>query len=107
MTNLGDSEKPAPALLTRRSAKAIEMSIIGLCVTALVMIFPPFSQTLFSIGAGLVVLGGLSFNLVPLCVPGRPVRSLVKAGLIVLAVLTVVVLIAIGSAMLYGVYLTS
>jgi len=44
---------------------------------------------------------------VPLCVPGRPVRSLVKAGLIVLAVLAVVVLIAIGLAMLYGVYLTS
>lgn len=107
MTNLSDTEKPARALLTRRSAKAVEMSIIGLCVAAMVMIFQPFSQTLFSIGAGLVVLGGLAFNLVPFCTPGRPVRSLVNVGLIVLAILVVVVLLAIGSAMLYGVYLTS
>jgi hypothetical protein len=107
MTDLSDSNKPGPKLLTRKSAKAVEMSIITLCVAAMVMIFQPFSQTLFTIGAGLVVLGGLSFNLVPLCTPGRPVRSLVNAGLIVLAILLVVTAIAIGSAYLYGIYLTS
>ena len=79
-----------PGGMSRAVARRVELSIIGLCVAAIVMIFQPFSQTLFSIGAGLVVLGGLSFNLVPLCKPGRTVRSLVMAGLTVLAILVVV-----------------
>jgi hypothetical protein len=102
MTDL--SQKPAG--MSAAKAKTIELSIIGLCLCALVMIFQPFSQTLFTIGCCLVVLGGLAFNLVPLCTPGRSVRSLVNAGLIVLAILAVVMLLAIGSAMLYGIYLT-
>ena len=93
--------------MTSRQARRVEYSIIGLCLAALVMIFQPYSLTLSSIGAGLAVLGGLAFNLVPLCRPGVTVRALLKAGGIVLIILAVVVALAIGSAKLYAIYLTA
>jgi hypothetical protein len=91
--------------MTARQARTVEWSIIGLCIIALAMIFQPFWLSLYSVGAGLVVLGGLSFNLVPLCRPGVPPRALIKVGLIVLILLLVVAAVAIGSAYLYGEYL--
>ncbi|MDJ0934353.1 MAG: hypothetical protein QNJ06_02820 [Kiloniellales bacterium] len=100
----GLDEKPG---LTARQARRVEFGIIGLCIAALVMIFQPFSLTLFGIGAALVVLGGLAFNLVPLCRPGVRASSLVKAGGIVLLILLVIAGIAISAAHLYGVYLQS
>ena len=93
--------------MTARQARRVEFSIIGLCVVALVMIFQPYSLTLFGIGACLVVLGGLAFNLVPLCRPGVTVRALFKAAGVVLIILAVVVALAIGSAHLYAIYLTN
>ncbi|MCG8691566.1 MAG: hypothetical protein MI806_10195 [Minwuiales bacterium] len=101
------SESGSPSGMSVRQARGIEFSIVGLCVIALLLIFQPFSLTLFGIGAGLVVLAGLSFNLVPLCRPGRPISSVVKAGLVVLLVLLIVVLLGIGSAHLYVLYLSS
>ena len=98
------SAKPG---MTRHQANAIRNTILGLCIVSLVMIFQPFSLTLFGIGATLVVVGGLAFNLVPLCEPGRPLSSVVKAGLVVLVILVIVVALAIGSAALYGVYVRS
>ena len=88
------------------TARRIERGIIVLCLASLILIFQPFSKLLYGIGAGLVVLGGLSFNLVPLCQPGRPLKSLVRAGFIVLLLLLVVALLAISAAHLYGVYLS-
>lgn len=93
--------------MSARQAAGIEWSIIALCVASLLLIFQPFSITLYGVGAGLVVLGGLAFNLVPLCRAGTPLRKVVVAGAIVLASLAIVALLAIGSAMLYGVYLGS
>jgi len=98
---------PTDAGMSPQLARRIEYSIIGLCIFAMVLIFQPFFKIGFSIGCVLVVIGGLAFNLVPLCQPGKPVRSVVKGGLIVLAVFVVVVLLALGSAQLYGVYLSS
>lgn len=95
-----------PVGMSTTTAKLIERSIIVLCLLSLVMIFQPFSKLLYGIGAGLVVLGGLAFNLVPLCVPGQPLKSVVRTGMIVLVLLVVITLFAIGSAYLYGVYLT-
>jgi len=91
--------------MSARQAGVIEWSIIGLCIAALIMVFQPFSLTLYGVGAGLVVLGGLAFNIVPLCRPGVPARNVIRAGLIVLVLLLVVVGLAIGSAWLYGLYL--
>lgn len=93
--------------MSARQALAVEWSIIGLCLGALILIFQPFSLTLYGVGAGLAVLGGLAFNLVPLCRPGVRVGSVVRAGVIVLLILLVVAALAIGSAYLYGVYLGS
>ncbi len=92
--------------MSRKTAVRIEFGIIGLCLLALVMIFQPFSRLAFTAGCVLVVVGGLAFNLVPMCTPGRSLRSLLTAAAVVLAVFGVVVLLALGSAFLYGIYLT-
>ena len=67
--------------MTANQAKAVEYAIIFVSVLSLVLLFQPFSLELYSVGAGLVVLAGLAFNLVPLCTPGRPLRSLLKGAL--------------------------
>jgi hypothetical protein len=91
--------------MSRRQAAAIRNAIIALCAVAMIFVFQPFDQSLYSIGMLLVVVGGLAFNLVPVCEPGRPLRGVVNAGLIVIAILLVVFVLAIGSALLYGAYL--
>jgi len=70
------------------------------------MIFQPFSKLAFTAGCILVVAGGLVFNLVPLGTPGRPLRALSTSAAVVMAVFLVVVMVALGSAYLYGIYLT-
>ena len=97
------SASPA-AGMSARTAAAIEFLIIGLCILALALIFQPFSLLLFSIGCGLVVVGALAFNLVPLALPGVPLRSLAKAGAVVIFLFFVIVGLSILSAWLYGVY---
>ena len=91
--------------MSAATAKTIEYAIIGLCVLALVMIFQPFSLTLFGIGAGLVVLGGLAFNLIPHCRPGVPLKRVVTVALIVLLILVVAFVLAVGTSYLYAWYL--
>ena len=54
---------------------------------------------------GLVVLGGLAFNLVPLCEPGRPLRDLLRAAVTIAVIFGAVLLLALASAYLYGLYL--
>jgi hypothetical protein len=90
-----------------RQAKAIEYSIVTVSVLSLVLLFQPFSLALYSIGAGLVVLAGLAFNLVPLCRPGRPVASLVKAAVIIVIIFIVVAVLSMGAVELYAMYLTA
>ena len=70
----------ASAGMSEAQARTAEGLIIALCLFALFAIFQPFSLTLFSIGCGLVVFGGLAFNLVPFCQPGRPARDLWKVA---------------------------
>ena len=91
--------------LSERQAKTVELTIIALCLAALIMIFQPFSLTLFSVGAGLVVLGGLAFNLIPLCRPGVTPRALVKVVVIIFIILAVVIALGFGTAQLYVWYL--
>ena len=70
--------------MSEAQARTAEGLIIALCLLALFAIFQPFSLTLFSIGCGLVVFGGLVFNLVPFCQPGRPASDLWKVAGIIL-----------------------
>ena len=64
-------------------------------------------MTLYSIGCVAVVIGGLSFNLVPLCVEGVKSSQLIKIGLIIFVILIIVALVVIGSGYLYSYYLES
>ena len=90
-----------------RRARTIEISIIALCILALIFVFQPLSITLYGIGAVAVVVGGLAFNLVPFCQPEMPIKRLVRAGIIVLIILLVVILLALGATELYAIYLAS
>ena len=92
--------------MTVTQAKTVEYAIISISVLSLVLLFQPFSLELYSIGAGLVVLAGLAFNLVPLCTPGRSFRSLVKGAFVIIVIFIVVTLLALGSALLYSWYLS-
>jgi hypothetical protein len=91
--------------MSAATARTIEYAIIGLCLVSLIMIFQPFSLTLYGIGAGLVVLGGLAFNLIPHCRPGVPLRWLLTVALIVLTILIVAFALAVGTSYLYAWYL--
>jgi len=91
--------------MSARIAGRVEAAIIGLCAASLILVFQPFSKLSSGVGMGLVVLGGLAFNLVPLCEPGRPARDLWRAAGIVAVVFAVVLGVALLSAYLYGVYL--
>ena len=90
--------------LTPITARRLEFAIIGLGVLALLLIFQPFSMSLFTIGCVLVVIAGLVNNLLPLAQPGVPNRSVVKVAVIVAMIFCIVLLIAIFAAYLYGVF---
>ncbi|MHA1525000.1 MAG: hypothetical protein ACTSY1_11485 [Alphaproteobacteria bacterium] len=97
MTNQTD----APVMGVAR-ARTIERGIIALNLVALGFVIQPFSLTLFGIGFVLCVVGGLAFNLVPFCQPGKSLGSLIATGAIVLAVFVVVIIVALGVTELYS-----
>jgi hypothetical protein len=86
------------------AALRLEFFIIGLGLLALVLIFQPFSLTLFGIGSGLVVLAGLVNNLLPLARADVPNRSVVTVAMVVAMIFCIVLLVAIAAASLYGVF---
>lgn len=93
---------PAPDGMAPATAFRIEAAIIGLGILALVMIFQPFSLLIFSIGCGLVVLAALVNNLLPFAQPGKPLRAVIFAGVIVALVFCTALVVAIAAAYLYG-----
>ena len=93
--------------MTANQAKMVERSIIGLCILSIIAIFQPFSMTLFSIGCVTVVIGALSFNLIPFCREGVPASMLVRVSIIVLVILVIAMLLGIGTSLLYVQYLES
>jgi hypothetical protein len=100
------SQQPAAANggMSAQTAVRVEYSIIGLGIFALALIFQPFSLTLFGVGCALVVLAGLVNNLLPLSQPGVPVRALIDAALIIALIFSIVMLLSITAAHLYGVF---
>jgi len=97
--NEGSSKGLSPS-----GALRLEALIIGLGILALLLIFQPFSITLFAIGSGLVVLAGLVNNLLPLARPGTRVRTIVTVALVVALIFCCVLLFSITAAHLYGVF---
>jgi hypothetical protein len=90
--------------MNRDTALRLEYAIIGLGMLALVMIFQPFSLTLFTIGSMLVVLAGLVNNLLPMAQPGVKASSVVTVAMVVAMIFCIVLLVAITAAHLYGVF---
>lgn len=90
--------------MSGQSALRLEFFIIGLGILAMLMIFQPFSITLFTIGSIVVVLAGLINNLLPLAQPGVPARSVVTVAMVVAMIFCIVLLVAIFSAYLYGAF---
>lgn len=89
----------------RVQARRLEYGLVLLCLVALAAIFQPFSKLVYGIGAGLIVFAGLAFNLMPFCEPATPMKTVYRTAVIVAIVFGVVVVLAIGSAELYGVYI--
>ena len=85
-----------------KSALRLEFFIIGLGLFALVLIFQPFSITLFSIGCMLVVLAGLVNNILPLAQPGVKTRTVITISMVVAMIFCIVLLVSIWAAYLYG-----
>ncbi len=104
MSETGQTEDAVSGGMSRAGALRLEMFIIGLGLFALVLIFQPFSITLFAIGSGLVVLAGLVNNLLPLAQPGVRLRSVITIGLVVAMVFCIVLLLSIAAAHYYGVF---
>ena len=92
--------------MSAAQARAVEFTIVGLSTASLVMIFQPFWLDLYTVGATLVIVAGLAFNLVPLARPGTPARSLIKATIVILVIFAIVTALALGSAELYAIYLS-
>ena len=93
--------------LTKKQAKIVEITIVTFCVISLIAIFQPFSILLYTIACVCVVIGGLMFNLVPLCRKGVKPGQLVKIAIIIFTILVIAILLSIASAHLYGIYLES
>ncbi|MFT3673870.1 hypothetical protein [Aestuariivirga sp.] len=90
--------------MSGQSALRLEFFIIGLGILALLMIFQPFSITLFTLGCIVVVVAGLVNNLLPLAQPGVQPRSVITVAMVVAMIFCIVLLVAIFSASLYGIF---
>lgn len=90
--------------MNKPQALRLEYGIIGLGILALLMIFQPFSLTIFSLGGILVVIAGLVNNLLPLAQPGVRTRSVITVGMVVAMIFCIVLLLSITVASLYGVF---
>jgi len=93
--------------LTKKQAKNVERGIVIFSVIALICLFQPFTIYLYGAACAAVVVAGLMFNLVPLCVEGVKTSQLIKIAIIIFVILVIVAVVAIGSGYLYAIYLES
>ena len=93
--------------LSKKQAKNVERGIVIFSVIALICLFQPFTIYLYGVACAAVVVAGLMFNLVPLCVEGVKTSQLIKIAVIIFLILIIVAIAAIGSAELYSWYLAS
>jgi hypothetical protein len=100
-------QDPGAGGMTRAQALKLEYAIIGLGMLALLLIFQPFSLSLFAIGCALVVVAGLVNNLLPLAQPGVALRSVVRVTMVIAMIFCITLLVSIVAAHLYGVFFLS
>ena len=88
------------ALLRRnmspRTARLVVSAVITVCLLALLFIFQPFVKELYTAGCIMVVIGGLTFNVVPFANTHNSLGRVLRVLAIVLAILIIAVGIAIG-----------
>ena len=88
------------ALLRRnmspRTARLVVSAVITVCLLALLFIFQPFVKELYTAGCIMVVIGGLTFNVVPFANTQNSLGRVLRVLVIVLAILIIAVGIAIG-----------
>lgn len=88
------------ALLRRnmspRTARLVVSAVIAVCLLALLFIFQPFVKELYTAGCIMVVIGGLTFNVVPFANTQNSLGRVLRVLAIVLATLIIAVGIAIG-----------
>jgi len=88
------------ALLRRnmspRTARLVVSAVITVCLLALLFIFQPFVKELYTAGCIMVVIGGLTFNVVPFANTQNSLGRVLRVLAIVLATLIIAVGIAIG-----------
>ncbi len=82
--------------MSPRTARLVVSSVIAICLLALLFIFQPFVKELYTAGCIMVVIGGLTFNVVPFANTQNSFGRVLKVLAIVLAILVVAVGIAIG-----------
>ena len=88
------------ALLRRnmspRMARLVVTFVIAICLLALLFIFQPFFKPLYTAGCIMVVIGGLTFNVVSFANTQNSLGRVLRVLAIVLAILIIAVGIAIG-----------
>ncbi len=82
--------------MSPRTARLIVALVIAICLLALLFIFQPFVKELYTAGCIMVVIGGLTFNVVPFANTQNSVRRVIRVLAIVIAILLIAVVIAIG-----------
>jgi len=82
--------------MSPRTARLVVTVVIAVCLLALLFIFQPFVKPLYTAGCIMVVIGGLTFNVVPFANTQNSMGRVLRVMAIVLAILIVAVGIAIG-----------
>lgn len=87
--------------LSSKSAAQARTAVLGLSIGSLLLVFQPFSLTLFSIGCVTIILSGLIFNVMPFLRAGTPYSKIWRVLGIIFGVLVIVFVIATLSAWAY------
>lgn len=82
--------------MSPRMARLVVTLVIAICLLALLFIFQPYFKPLYTAGCIMVVIGGLTFNVVPFANTRNSLGRVLRVLAIVLAILIIAVGIAIG-----------
>ena len=91
--------------LSAQSAKIFRGGVLTLSIGSLVMVFQPFSITIFAVGCVLAFVAALVFNLMPFLQAGISPRQIANAALIILVAFGVIFALAILATYGYVLYL--
>lgn len=86
--------------LSAKSARFWRGVVLTLSISSLLMVFQPFSMSVFAAGCILAFVAALVFNLMPFLQAGGSWKQVRKASLIILIVF--VVLFAVANLATYG-----